>query len=129
MSYDNTSPGALAEHSVTQNFVNNVNIVAVHSQDWAKYKYIPVDITYLGKTGRFVVMDYCSDSDCDGCCTKNMNMNNNGFLTDVDSTAALKVWGIANAEDTLNDSATFKVVSWQQVNVAALLSTYGGSRK
>jgi hypothetical protein len=121
MSTDNTSPGALAEYQVTQNFVNRVNVVAVHSMHWQQYKYLPLDITYKGATARFIVMDYCSDSDCGGCCTTNMNYNGNGFLADVDSTAALRVWGIANAENTLYDSATFQVASSQPVDVEALI--------
>ena len=128
MSNDNTSPGALVEYQVTQNFVDNVNVVAVHSQHWEQYKYLPLSITYKGVTGRFIVMDYCSDSDCQpddrNCCTNNMNLESNGFLTDVDSTAAKNIWGIANAEGSLKDSATFQLDSTQQVDVAALIRQY-----
>lgn len=93
MSFDNTSPGALADYQASQNFVDNVNIVAVHSRNLQAYKYLQLDITYKGKTGRFVVMDFCSDSDCGGCCSQNAAYKNNGFLADVDSSAARRIWG------------------------------------
>jgi hypothetical protein len=124
MSFDNTNPGDLAEHHVSQNFVNNVNIVAVHSRNWAAYKYLQIDITYKGKTGRFIVMDYCSDDGCSGCCSHNAAYNSNNFLTDVDASAAQRIWGWVSAEDSLKDSATFKVVSNNKVNVDALIAQY-----
>jgi len=126
MSFDNTNPGDLYVGHVSQTFVNNVNIVAVHSMFWSTYQYTYVDITYKGITGRFAVLDLCSDGDCpDGqCCTVNMNYNNNGFLLDVDSAAALRVWGISNAENTLYDSATFVQVPNVRVDFAALQKQY-----
>jgi len=123
MSTDNTAPGELTDGLVSQNFVNNVNIVAVHSIHWEQYKYLPLDITYNGVTGRFIVLDLCSDSDCDGCCTANMNMAGNGFLTDVDSSAARRVWGLINAENTLEASAIFKVAG-ARIDPNALKDTY-----
>lgn len=122
MTSDNTSPGALAEFQVSQNFVNNVNIVAVHSKDWAAYKYSQLDITYNGKTGRFVVMDYCADTDCGGCCTANANAYGYNFLTDIDSSAAQRVFGISNAENALNARATFALLG--KVDPNALVRQY-----
>jgi hypothetical protein len=122
MSSDNTSPGALAEYQVTLNFVNSVNVVAVHSRDWATYKYAQLTITYKGRTGVFIVADYCSDKDCGGCCTANANYKGNGFLTDVDSTAARRVFGVSKAEDFLYDSATFTLGS--KVDFAAMVRKY-----
>ena len=104
--------------------VNNVNIVAVHSKYWSTYGKTQVDITYLRKTARFVVLDLCADTDCDGCCTANLNWNRNGFLLDVDSTAARRVWGISNAENTLKASATYKPVANSKVDFAALKAKY-----
>jgi hypothetical protein len=124
MSSDNTSPGTLAVGKVSRNFVNNVNIVAVHSQLWSTYGSTQVDITYNGRTGRFVVLDMCADSDCNGCCTANMNWSNNGFLLDVDSSAAQRVWGVSNAENTLKASATFKPVPNSRVSFEALKRQY-----
>jgi len=124
MSFDNTYPGDLYVGRVSQKFVNNVNIVAVHSKYWATYGKTQVDITYLGKTARFVVLDLCADTDCGGCCTANLNWNNNGFLLDVDSSAARRVWGIVNAENTLKVSATYKPVANSKVDFAALKAKY-----
>jgi hypothetical protein len=124
MSFDNTAPGDLYVGRVSQNFVNNVNIVAVHSKFWSTYGYTQVDITFNGKTGRFVVLDLCADTDCGGCCTANMNWNNNGFLLDIDSAAARRVFGISNAENTLKASATFTAVPNSRVDFAALKRQY-----
>lgn len=124
MSYDNTSPGALYVGQVSQNFVNNVNIVAVHSKFWSTYGYTQVDITYGGRTGRFVVLDLCADTDCGGCCTANMNYNNNGFLLDIDSAAARRVFGISKAENTLYVTASFSPVPNSRVDFAALKRLY-----
>ena len=124
MSDDNTNPGDLYVGRVSQNFVNNVNIVAVHSRYWSAYRNTLVDITYLGKTARFVVLDKCADTDCGGCCTANLNWNSNGFLLDVDSSAARRVWGIANAENTLQATATYTPVANSRVDFNALKARY-----
>lgn len=83
-----------------------------------------VDITRGGKTGRFVVLDLCSDSDCDGCCTQNMNSFGAGFLLDVDAAAARRVWGISGAENSLFELATWAPVPNSRVDFNSLKRQY-----
>lgn len=82
-----------------------------------------VEISYQGRSGLFQVWDYCADSDCDGCCTQNMQGTN--FLLDIDSSAAKRVFNINNAENTLYGKATFRRVA--TVNPATVCSQYGCS--
>eukprot|EP01089_Gocevia_fonbrunei_P012422 TRINITY_DN2941_c0_g1_i1.p1 TRINITY_DN2941_c0_g1~~TRINITY_DN2941_c0_g1_i1.p1 ORF type:complete len:154 (-),score=37.38 TRINITY_DN2941_c0_g1_i1:116-577(-) len=113
MSDDNTSPGAVAGYpdgTLTRKFVDKINIVAVHSDDWAKYQFHTLKITFGGKSGLFQVWDYCADSDCDGCCT--INRANYGFLLDIDSSAAKRVFGISDAENNLDSHCV-----WEDVGV------------
>jgi hypothetical protein len=124
MSFDNTNPGDLFVGKVSQNFVNNVNIVAVHERDWAKYGNTAVDITYNGRTARFFVLDLCADKDCSGCCTANANFNGNGFLLDLDQSGARRAFGVSNAHQSLKASATFKPVTNLRVDFAALKRQY-----
>lgn len=126
MTSDNTKAGDLQVGSVSQNFVNNVNIVAVHLNYWNTYGETQVDITYKGKTARFMVLDLCDDKDCADkkCCTANMNWNGNNFLLDVDASAAQRVWGVVDGENTLKDSATWAPVPNSRVDFNALQARY-----
>lgn len=70
----------------TESWVKAHNIIAVHEKDFSKYRLK----TFRLKQGTHqidaVVYDMCSDSDCDGCCTK--NASSTGFLIDVEKYTA-----------------------------------------
>ena len=58
------------------------NIIAVHHKDSAKYKLKTFRLKQGSNQIDAKVYDECSDSDCDGCCTK--NSKHTGFLIDIE---------------------------------------------
>lgn len=70
------------EGQMTEEWVKEHNIIAVHEKDWKKYKLKTFRLRMNGSTIDAVVYDMCSDSDCDGCCTE--NAGEIGFLIDVE---------------------------------------------
>lgn len=136
MSSDNTAVGALNEWRITdKNFINKVNIAAVHSEDWKnwQYKVVRVSATINGryKTADFQIWDYCRDKDCvkgdENCCTNNKRMNNNGFLLDLESAAVKRIWGMSNSENHLLQDASFKLVG-SGSNYEAIAKKWGARR-
>jgi len=122
MTDDNTSPGELNEWNVNQRFVDEIKVVAVHEDDWEKYKYAEIDIKHGGVTGTFQVWDYCSDEDQDGSCSK--NRGGNGFLLDVDFSAAKRVFGVSTMDIMWN-------VHWNyrgRINEESIARNYGIKR-
>lgn len=71
------------EDQQTEQWVSEHNIIAIHEKDWNKYKLKTFRLRQNGRTIDAVVYDMCSDSDCDGCCTKNAGQL--GFLIDIES--------------------------------------------
>jgi len=71
------------EGQMTEEWVKEHNIIAVHEKDWEKYKLKTFRLRMNGSTIDAVVYDMCSDSDCDGCCTE--NAGEIGFLIDIES--------------------------------------------
>lgn len=67
---------------MTEEWVKEHNIIAVHEKDWKKYKLKTFRLRMNGSTIDAVVYDMCSDSDCDGCCTE--NAGEIGFLIDIE---------------------------------------------
>ena len=67
---------------MTEEWVKEHNIIAVHEKDWNKYKLKTFRLRMNGSTIDAVVYDMCSDSDCDGCCTE--NAGEIGFLIDIE---------------------------------------------
>ena len=67
---------------MTEEWVKEHNIIAVHEKDWKKYKLKTFRLRMNGSTIDAVVYDMCSDSDCDGCCTE--NAGDIGFLIDIE---------------------------------------------
>lgn len=65
-----------------ESWVKANNIVSVHEKFFAKYKLKTLRIKSGTKTIDAKVYDMCSDSDCSGCCTKNMKQT--GFLIDME---------------------------------------------
>lgn len=70
------------EGQMTEEWVSQHNIIAVHEKDWKKYKLKTFRLRMNGSTIDAVVYDMCSDSDCDGCCTE--NAGDIGFLIDIE---------------------------------------------
>lgn len=65
-----------------ESWVKERNIIAVHEKDWEKYQLKTFRIKKNGVSIDAVVYDMCSDSDCNGCCTKNAGKV--GFLIDME---------------------------------------------
>jgi hypothetical protein len=70
------------EGQMTEEWVSQHNIIAVHEKDWEKYQLKTFRLRMNGSTIDAVVYDMCSDSDCDGCCTE--NAGEIGFLIDIE---------------------------------------------
>jgi len=70
------------EDQMTEEWVSQHNIIAVHEKDWNLYKLKTFRLRMNGSTIDAVVYDMCSDSDCDGCCTE--NAGEIGFLIDIE---------------------------------------------
>lgn len=60
------------------------NLIAVHSRDFNTYKLKTFRLKYKEWQIDAQVVDMCSDSDCNGCCTQNANTGG-GFLIDLES--------------------------------------------
>jgi hypothetical protein len=63
-------------------WVMNNNIMAVHSKDGDAYKLKTLRVRQNGRMIDAKVYDVCSDSDCNGCCTR--NATETGFLIDLE---------------------------------------------
>ena len=69
----------------TEQWVREHNIIAIHQRDWNTYRLKTFRLKKGGATIDAVVYDMCSDSDCSGCCTRNADAGNVGFLIDIES--------------------------------------------
>jgi hypothetical protein len=80
----------------TLEWVQENNIAAVHSDDWGTYELKTLRLrNEWGSTIDVTVYDLCSDSDCDGCCTR--NKSETGFLIDLEVHTAQRFgqdWGV-----------------------------------
>jgi hypothetical protein len=65
-------------------WVKSHNIAAVHEKDASQYRLKTLRLRKSGKQMDVKVYDMCSDSDCNGCCTRNANKNNYKFLIDIE---------------------------------------------
>ena len=70
----------------SQKWVEQHNIVAVHSKDFKKLKGKWIRVKVGGRTIDARVVDECSDKDCSGCCTRNAGKT--GFLLDLEASTA-----------------------------------------
>jgi len=68
----------------TENWVKDHNIAAVHEKFFDQYngKWLTIRDTGTGKEMNVQVLDKCADSDCNNCCTE--NMQSTGFLIDLE---------------------------------------------
>jgi len=113
-SADDPNAGSVAEFSgLTDDFYNNVAIASIDSSDWPNDKYHWVDIRYNGQTGRVGTWDMCRNEDCpDGtsCCTDNkQRYASPGYLLDIETRTAQRLFGIADAENTLSAQIEYRV--------------------
>jgi hypothetical protein len=79
-------PGYFAAFNGMQqsmDWVDEHNILAVHSRDFDTYVWKTLRIRADGHEIDAVVYDLCSDSDCNGCCTN--NASETGFLIDMET--------------------------------------------
>jgi hypothetical protein len=65
-----------------ESWVRSHNIIAVHSRDANRYRLKTFRLKKNGRTIDAKVYDMCSDSDCNGCCTR--NARSTGFLIDIE---------------------------------------------
>lgn len=71
------------------------NVSAVHSKDFAKFKYHNFEIKKSNDSPVFKtqVYDSCFDLDCDSCCTNNMKSQGTNFLIDLYTGLAKEMYG------------------------------------
>lgn len=74
---------AAIDGRMSEEWVQAHNIIAVHAKHFQKYKLKTLRIRRGDRQIDAKVYDYCSDSDCDGCCTR--NSDETGFLIDLES--------------------------------------------
>jgi hypothetical protein len=79
----------------SEEWVSQHNLVAVHERDWDQYKHKHLRIRSGDHEIEAQVVDLCSDSDCDGCCTRNAAAT--GFLLDLESYTAER-FGVYDAD-------------------------------
>ena len=73
---------AFVDGVMSEDWVRDHNIIAVHEKHAQKYKLKTFRITQGSHQIDAKVYDMCSDDDCDGCCTR--NMEEHGFLIDME---------------------------------------------
>jgi hypothetical protein len=105
---DDPNAGSVMEFSgLGPDFYDHVDMAAVDMSDWGSDKYHWIDVNWNGQVRRVGVWDACRNEDCpDGnqCCTENKTrFATPGYLVDVESTTAQRLWGVADAENTLQD--------------------------
>lgn len=97
--------GKFAGVSSTQSetWVAAHNIAAVHEDFYDEYKgkWLVIRDQETGHNIKAQVLDMCSDSDCDGCCTR--NMKETGFLIDLEKYTAERFFGAGDLRNTSVD--------------------------
>jgi len=74
---------AFVDGKKSLDWVKQHNIISIHSKFSKTYKLKTFTIRQGTKSINATVYDECNDSDCDGCCSKNMKTT--GFLIDMES--------------------------------------------
>jgi hypothetical protein len=70
----------------SEEWVSQHDIAAVHSRDASAYALKTLRVRQGSRQIDVTVYDMCSDSDCNGCCTRNASQT--GFLLDLESYTA-----------------------------------------
>ena len=120
---------------MTEQWVMEHNIVAVHEKDWDKYRQKTLRLRQGGATVDVQVLDECGDADCDNCCTRNATKNGLNFLIDIEKYTMQKFggrgsgiveWCCLDCEDetpassataTTSSSAAAADTVWNQANL------------
>lgn len=66
----------------SKDWVARRNIAAVHQKHWRKFGGRHLRLRQGGREIVVQVLDLCSDSDCAGCCSR--NLGGDGFLIDIE---------------------------------------------
>ncbi|KAI1285487.1 hypothetical protein HDE_11916 [Halotydeus destructor] len=73
---------AFVDGKKPESWVESNRIIAIHEKHASKYRLKTFKITQGARSITAKVYDKCSDSDCNGCCTKNSKKT--GFLIDME---------------------------------------------
>ena len=111
---DDPHAGSLMEFTgLTDAFYANVAIAAVDFSDWDQDSYHWIEVNYNGTIARVGAWDACRNEDCpDGtdCCTDNKTRYATpGYLVDVETRTAERLFGVFDAENTLNDEIQYRI--------------------
>lgn len=66
----------------SEDWVARRNIAAVHQNHWGRFGGKHLRLRQSGREIVVQVLDLCSDSDCAGCCTR--NLGGDGYLIDIE---------------------------------------------
>ena len=66
----------------SEKWVSRNNIAAVHQKHWSRFGGKSLRLRKSGQEIVVKVLDLCSDSDCNGCCTN--NLGGDGYLIDIE---------------------------------------------
>lgn len=66
----------------SENWVAQRNIAAVHQKHWNQFRGKMLRLRQGAREIVVQVLDLCSDSDCNGCCTN--NLGGDGYLIDIE---------------------------------------------
>ncbi|SMH36298.1 hypothetical protein [Maritimibacter sp. HL-12] len=66
----------------SESWVAQRNIAAVHQKHWNQFRGKMLRLRQGGREIVVQVLDLCSDSDCNGCCTN--NLGGDGYLIDIE---------------------------------------------
>jgi len=129
---DDPNAGSVMEFTeLTDSFYDNVAIAAIDMSDWSSDQYFWIDVKYAGTIGRVGAWDACSDADCPdqtNCCTNNKTeFASPGYLVDVETRTAKRLFDIDNAEDTLNVQIDYRLCG--SFDPDTIASQYGATRE
>ena len=111
---DDPNAGSVVEFTgLTDEFYDEVPMAAIDSSDWDDEAYHYIDVKWNGQIGRVAVWDMCRNEDCpDGtdCCTNNKELfAQPGYLVDVEQRTARRLFGVDDAENTLQDEIEYRI--------------------
>jgi hypothetical protein len=129
---DDPNSGNLMEFTgLTAAFYANVAIASIDLSDWGSDKYHWVDINFNGVVRRVGTWDACRNADCPGggaCCTENKErFATPGYLLDLETRTAKRLFGVQDAENTLQDRIEYRVCG--EFDPDAIANPYGVYRE
>eukprot|EP01103_Thecamoeba_quadrilineata_P008187 TRINITY_DN17955_c0_g1_i1.p1 TRINITY_DN17955_c0_g1~~TRINITY_DN17955_c0_g1_i1.p1 ORF type:complete len:205 (-),score=14.19 TRINITY_DN17955_c0_g1_i1:6-620(-) len=106
---------AALEGQKSRDWVKNHNIASVHEKDYSDFKLKELIIRDpdTKKELTVTVYDKCSDKDCNGCCTKNLEKYGAGYLIDLEKYTASRFVGekLSNVDNFQPRIIEFKISS------------------